>query len=86
MAAAGLDPTRLPVYGAGHEAKSNPQFPATQDAAAQQRRKANKPKAVQWLKGRNIQTQDQFRAAVQSLRDGGWSAAEIQQIQQEAGL
>jgi len=90
----GLDPRNVIMYAPpAHQDQirkpkqpTSEQFPATQDAAAQQRRNANKPKAVQWLKGRNIQTQDQFRAAVQSLRDGGWSASEIQQIQQEAGL
>lgn len=48
-------------------------------------KKANYPAAVQWLKSRNIQTQDQFNAAVRELKAKGWSNAEIQQIQHEAG-
>jgi len=83
---AGMESEKQALIASMRKQSASKQFPATQDAAAQQRRNANRPKAVQWLKGRNIQTQDQFRAAVQSLRDGGWSASEIQQIQQEAGL
>lgn len=42
--------------------------------------------AVQWLKSRNIQNQQQFNAEIRALRKQGWTEAEIRQATQEAGL
>lgn len=42
--------------------------------------------AANWLKSRNLQTQQQFNAAVQELRRRGWNEQEIRQATQEAGL
>lgn len=42
--------------------------------------------AVQWLKSRKIQNQQQFNAEIRALRKQGWTEAEIRQATQEAGL
>ncbi len=42
--------------------------------------------AVQWLKSRKIQNQQQFNAEIRALRKQGWTEDEIRQATQEAGL
>lgn len=42
--------------------------------------------AVQWLKSRNIKSQQQFNNEIRSLRASGWSEDEIRQAAKEAGL
>jgi hypothetical protein len=57
-------------------------------ALPKQRQPSQRPiaPAANWLKSRNLQTQQQFNAAVQELRRRGWNEQEIRQATQEAGL